>query len=177
VEIKQEFLTKNEFSRPGKILSGVSGIVVHWVGNPKSTAKNNRDYFEGLKNQNAKAGARYASAHFVIGLAGEIIQCLPENEWAYHVGADKYSDIALAKLGAYPNNQTLGIELCHEKWDGKFTPETLASCRELAAVLLKKYNLAATDIYRHFDITGKDCPRYFVQHEDEWSRFVESAGG
>jgi N-acetylmuramoyl-L-alanine amidase CwlA len=56
VEIKQELLTKNEFSRPGKILDRVAGIVVHWVGNPKSTAKSNRDYFEGLKNQNAKAG-------------------------------------------------------------------------------------------------------------------------
>jgi N-acetylmuramoyl-L-alanine amidase CwlA len=78
------------------------------------------------------------------------------------VGADKYRDIALKKLGAYPNNRTLGIELCHEKGDGKFTPETLASCRELAAALLKKYNLAATDIYRHFDIAGKANPRSFT---------------
>ena len=24
---------------------------------------------------------------------------------------------------------------------------------------------------RHYDVTGKNCPKYFVEHEDEWEQF------
>ena len=24
---------------------------------------------------------------------------------------------------------------------------------------------------RHYDVTGKDCPKYFVEHEDAWVQF------
>ena len=29
---------------------------------------------------------------------------------------------------------------------------------------------------RHYDVTGKDCPRYFVQHEDAWETFRADVG-
>jgi hypothetical protein len=32
MEIKQNLLTKNRFSRPGTLLKGVRGVVLHWVG-------------------------------------------------------------------------------------------------------------------------------------------------
>jgi N-acetylmuramoyl-L-alanine amidase CwlA len=51
MEIKQNLLTKNQFSRPGTLLKGVRGVVLHWVANPKSTAEGNRNYFENLKDQ------------------------------------------------------------------------------------------------------------------------------
>jgi N-acetylmuramoyl-L-alanine amidase len=179
VNIEQKLLTKNQFSRPGSSLTGVHGIVLHWVANPKTTALNNRNYFENLKGQPYETNldrkkARFASAHFIIGIQGEIIQCLPENEVAYHVGASRYTALALKNLGTYPNNCTLGIELCHEDWTGVFRPETLATARELVADLSRRYALELKDIYRHFDITGKECPLYFVKHEEEWDYFIKS---
>ena len=171
MEIIEKYLTKNPFSRPGTQLRGVKGIVIHWVENPMTTAEFNRNYFEGLKNQGQTAGAKFGSAHFIIGLQGEVIQCLLENEVGYHVGADKYKEKAVAELSTYPNNCTLGIELCHLNWDGEFTSQTLQSCKELILELCERYSLGRNNVYRHFDITGKGCPRYFLD-ENLWEQFL-----
>jgi N-acetylmuramoyl-L-alanine amidase len=184
--VNADFLTKNTFSRPGRLLLNVKGIVIHWVGNPNSTARGNRNYFENLKGQQENTSSRYASAHYIIGLAGEIIQCIPDHEMAYHVGALTYTKQALKRLSVYPNNCTIGIELCHPErkevlknsrlWVGKFNDATLSSCRELIQFLLKKHGLFPENVYRHFDITGKDCPRYFVENESAWREFIASIG-
>jgi hypothetical protein len=49
---------------------------------------------------------------------------------AYHVGAKNYTPEALGRLGHYPNNCTVGIELCHPKADGAFTPDSFLPGRE-----------------------------------------------
>jgi N-acetylmuramoyl-L-alanine amidase len=180
--VEKKLLTVNPFSRPGKPLIGVRGIVVHWVGNANSTAIANRNYFESLKNQNITGEKiRYASAHYIIGLQGEVYQCIPEDEIAYHAGGEIYNpDIGL-RLSSYPNNCTIGIELCHPEdpaiqtkpvlWIGKFNAETLTSCRELIQDIFKRYGLFPENVWRHYDITGKNCPRYFVLNEDKWKEF------
>ncbi|MDR1287481.1 MAG: N-acetylmuramoyl-L-alanine amidase [Treponema sp.] len=62
----------------------VKGIVFHWVANPGTSALQNRNYFEGLKSQSLNnPKAIFASAHFVAGRAGEVIQCLPPDEMAW----------------------------------------------------------------------------------------------
>jgi N-acetylmuramoyl-L-alanine amidase len=134
----------------------------------------NRNYFESLKDQVPPDNKRFASAHYVIGLQGEIIQCVPDKEVCYHVGADTYTNEALRRLSSYPNNCTIGIELCHPNSDGKFTAVTLQSCRELVSSLLLKYGLCKEDIWRHFDVTKKICPKYFVEYTDEWDAFRAS---
>ena len=45
-----QLLTINENSRPGIATDGVRSVVVHYTANPGSTAQNNRDYFESLKD-------------------------------------------------------------------------------------------------------------------------------
>jgi N-acetylmuramoyl-L-alanine amidase len=179
MEIKQNLLPINRFSRPGTLLKDICGIVLHWVGNPKSTALGNRNYFENLKLQPYETEedvkkARFASAHFIIGLQGEIIQCLPENEMAYHVGAKEYKPDVGKYLGAYPNNSTIGIELCHEDWTGNFSLQTINNALMLTIQLLYRYKLTAKNVYRHFDITGKDCPHYFVKNEEAWINFIDA---
>ena len=74
-----ELLTPNPYSRPQKALDKVNGIVVHYTANPGTTARQNRDYFNGL----AETKKTKASSHFVIGLEGEIVQCIPCNEISY----------------------------------------------------------------------------------------------
>ena len=175
-DFEYHILTLNRFSRPGTPLKAVRGIVIHWVGNPGTSAKANRDYFEGLKTQNANdKNACYASAHFIIGLEGETVRCVPENEIAYHTGAVQYNAAALNALHTtYPNNCTIGIELCHPDKTGKFEKETRDSARELCKELIKTYSIPQGNVFRHFDITGKDCPRYFVQNEHAWFDFLDS---
>jgi N-acetylmuramoyl-L-alanine amidase len=174
---KNHLLTKNKYSRPGVLLKGVKGIVIHWVANPGTHAMANRDYFEGLKDQLPGLlphKYRYASAHYIIGIDGDVVQCVPDTEVCYHVGANTYTNEAFRRLSSYPNNCTIGIELCHPKADGRFSEATLQSCRELVSSLLLQYSLGKEAIWRHFDVTGKICPKYFVEHADEWDAFKAS---
>jgi N-acetylmuramoyl-L-alanine amidase len=177
MNIQRDFLTVNPFSRPGKKLSGVKALVVHWVANAGSTAKQNRNYFESLKGQSLNDdSARFASAHFVAGLEGEVVQCIPSGETAYHAGAKKYTPEALGSLGHYPNNCTIGIELCHPGADGRFTPDTLEAARELCALLCIQFTLDPVNgIWTHHGITGKICPQWFVEHPEAFDEFEQDA--
>ena len=170
MKVEKNLLTLNKFSRPGRKIDSVCGIVIHWTGNAGSSAIQNRNYFESLKKQ--AEPRKYASAHYIVDLDGSVIQCVPENEVAYHAGSVFYSDGIEERLGGYPNAHTIGIELCHPDSSGVFTKETYDSAVELTALLLKKYALnPQKDIYRHFDITGKICPKHFVENASAWKGF------
>lgn len=147
------FLPENEYSRPGTLLESVDTIVIHYIGNPNTTAEQNRSYFAGL----AVSGETYASSNFIISLDGEIIQCVPVDEIAYASNTR--------------NIDTLSIELCHPDDTGEFTPETYASAVRLTAWLCSSFNIDAQDLIRHYDVTGKICPKYFVENEGAWEAF------
>lgn len=168
MDISKDLLTINEYSRPGTRLKAAKGVVVHWVANPNSSAKANRNFFENRKY--GKTG--YGSAHYIIDLNGSVLQCIPNSEVAYHVGAKSYKKTAITALGTYPNSTTLGIECTHTDWNGKMTNETYESLVELCKDLCMVYKLdPLKDLYRHYDITGKDCPKWFVNHLSEWEKF------
>ena len=150
MEIQQKLLTVNQYSRPGTKLKQVKNIVVHWVGNANSTAIANRNYFESLKERKS-----FASSHYIIGLQGEIIRCVPENEIAYHANN--------------ANSYSIGIDVCHPDWQGKFSETTYKSLISLLADLCKRYNLEPTKaIIRHYDVTKKLCPKYYVENNGAW---------
>ena len=182
----RDLLTINEWSRAGRKLCEVLGIIYHWVGNPGTSAKANRDYFESRKTGNLD----YGSAHLIIDVDGSVIQCIPDDEVAYHVGTDKadpasggiYTDWARRVFGQYalfpatnsPNNCTLGIEMCHLDWDGHFTDATLETAAQLGAVYCRAYNLdPLTRIGTHHGTVGwKDCPRLWTVHPDLFDEFL-----
>lgn len=169
MNIVQNLLTPNKWSRPQTKIGKVKGIVIHWVANPGSSAVANRNFFE-----NRKLGkTNFGSAHFIVGLKGEIIQCLPYDEMAYHVGStEPYTKDALSRLSTYPNNCTIGIEMCHPDASGKPTLETLHATIELAAFLLKKYGLTYKDLWTHKEVVGwKICHKYYVDNPAEWANF------
>lgn len=151
--IQVELLTINEYSRPAIKIDRIKGIVIHYTGNPGSTAMQNRDYFEGLKDTRETS----ASSHFVVGLEGEIVQCVPTWEVAY--------------ASNHRNSDTISIETCHMTEAGTYTGATYESLVELTAWLCKKYGLTEQDLIRHYDVTGKICPKYFVENEDAWEDF------
>ena len=169
MKMEDRWLTPNRWSRPQRQLIGTRGIVVHWVANPNTSALANRNYFE-----SRKAGLRgFGSSHEIIGLKGEIIRCVPESEMAYHVGAKRYTKQALDNLSTYPNDCTYGIELCHVDWDGRMTRQTLLALLERLAVLCDRWQLdPLKDLYLHQEIVGwKDCPRWWVEHPEDWQAF------
>ncbi len=164
--IMDKLLNKNEFSRPGKELKQINGIVVHYTANPGTNAAANRNYFNNLpKTNRLQQNPVYASSHYIIGIDGEIIRCIPENEVAY-ASNDR-------------NNDTLSIECCHPNGSGKFTDDTYNSLVWLVSQLCYYYGLDRDDIIRHYDVSGKNCPKYFVENPDEWEKFkkdVSAAG-
>ena len=149
-----QLLTPNEYSRPQIPLENIRGIVIHYTANPGSSAQANRNYFEGLQDG---AEEIYASSHFIIGLEGEIIQCIPSTEISY-ASNDR-------------NEDTLSIECCHPDEEGSFTDETYQSLVELTAWLCHHFEVPVQNVIRHYDVTGKECPKYFVDHEDAWEQF------
>lgn len=151
-----QLITVDGHSRRGVKLEEINDIVIHYVGNPNTTAQQNRNYFDGTEST--------VSSHFVVGLDGEVIQCLPLDE--------------KSSATSERNRDTISIEVCHPDESGKFTEATYASLVRLTAWLCDTYGLSAEHIIRHYDTCGKECPLYFVEHEDAWERFksdVDSA--
>jgi N-acetylmuramoyl-L-alanine amidase len=166
VKITDMLLTPNPYSRPQRPIK-IKGIVWHWVANPNSSAKGNRNFFENRKS--GKSG--YGSAHYIIDLNGSVIRCLNDNEMGYHVGSNTYTRDALNKLGSYPNGTTIGIECTHIDWDGNMTDETRKALIELTAQLAKKYDLTADNIWLHQEVVGwKDCHRFYVNNLAEFEK-------
>lgn len=154
-ELDVELLTINEYSRPAMALEQVNGIVIHYTANPGTTAIQNRSYFENL----AETHETKASSHFVIGLEGEIVQCIPCNEISY-ASNDR-------------NFDTISIECCIEDETGKFNGNTYNSLIKLTTWLMGRYDLSSEDVIRHYDVTGKNCPKYYVEHEEAWDEFKD----
>ena len=157
-EIDVDLLTVNPYSRPGRETGKINGIVVHYTANPGASAKANRDYFENLKDTHKTK----TSSNFIIGIDGEIIQCVPTWEVAY-ASNDR-------------NKDTVSIECCHLDESGKFTKDTYRSLVQLTAWLCMKFDLDENDVIRHYDVTGKICPKYFVENEEAWEGFKEDVG-
>lgn len=153
-EIDVELLSVNPYSRPGKKTDKITGIVIHYTANPGATAMENRNYFEGLKDSHETK----TSSNFIVGLDGEIIQCVPTWEVAYASNSR--------------NADTVSIECCHPDESGKFTEETYRSVVQLTAWLCLKFDLTQEDVIRHYDVTGKNCPKYFVEDEEAWRQFL-----
>ena len=154
--VNVNLLTPNEYSRPQIPLEKVNGIVVHYVANPCSTALENRNYFEGLKDQTGSKTTS-VSSHFVIGLEGEVVQCVPLNEVAY--------------ASNNRNSDTISIECCHPDETGKFYDSTYQTLVNLCAYLCVEFDLKPDDVIRHYDVTGKICPKYFVDYPEKWEDF------
>lgn len=154
-QIDVQLLTPNEYSRPEIKLMQIKGIVIHYTGNPGSTGQGNRDYFESLKDTRITK----ASSHYVIGLDGEIIQCIPTSEISY--------------ASNHRNKDTISIEVCHPDENGKFNDKTYNSLVHLVAWICNRTGLTCEDVIRHYDVTEKICPKYYVENGEAWTKLRE----
>lgn len=168
-----KLLSVNEYTRPGRALQEIDGIILHGTGDQRRTAKQIYNYFE----YDCPKLKHYSSAHYVIDLDGTIVQLIPDIEVAYHCGTSQkdpetglaYTKWARKKFGKYasnpmlsPNQVTIGIEMCANDTDGSLTRETIISTMVLVVELSKKYCVPFMNIGTHEMVVGwKPCPLYW----------------
>ena len=149
--VDKQIIEINGAGRRGEKLEAVNDIVIHYVGNPGTTAQQNHDFYD--------QPTTTVSSHFLIGLDGEIIQCIPLDEKS-SASNDR-------------NIDTLSIEVCHPDETGKFNQASYDSLVKLTAWLCDYTGIGRDQVIRHYDITGKLCPLYFVEHKDAWNQFLQ----
>ena len=154
----QDFLRINPYSRPGTKRKEINSIVIHYVANPGTNAAQNKAYFDNLADQTGD-NPTSASSHYIIGIDGEILQCIPLDEVAY---------------ANYPrNDDTVSIECCHPDSTGEFSEATKKSLARLVGWLCGELNLTERNVIRHYDVVGKNCPKYYVD-EEAWKDLKKS---
>ena len=146
--------------------SNIKYIVYHYTANDGDTDEANGRYFDGPN--------RNASAHYFVD-DDSITQSVPDDYVAYSVGGYKYPNTKGAKFyGKATNNNTLNIEMCDTIQNGKYdiSAKTMENAIALGKEKMKQYNIPIDRVIRHYDVTGKACPAYFVD-ESAWADFKE----
>lgn len=150
-----------------RVLSKIKYIVVHYTANDGDSDEGNGNYFA---DHIVKASAHY----FVDG--DSITQSVPDDYVAYSVGGDKYSDCNKTgggKLyGQCTNSNSISIELCDEVKNGKsdFSAKTIENAVKFIREKMKQYSIDIDHVIRHFDVTGKPCPKPYVDNA-KWKEF------
>lgn len=175
----------DNYNRPYRKLKKLKGIIIHWTANEAKGANaiRNRNYFNTkpfIKDANGNKVT--ASAHYIVD-DHSIVQCVPDDEAAFHVGTknwSSYKPLALEIMNnaaphtESPNNFLIGIEMCVNA-DGDFE-KTKANTIDLTRHLMQKHNLQISQVHRHYDITGKLCPKMFID-EAKWAAFRNQIAG
>jgi N-acetylmuramoyl-L-alanine amidase CwlA len=137
-------------------LSNIEYIVIHYTANDGDSDQNNGKYF----------AREYvgASAHYFVD-SDSITQSVPDNYIAFHCGANVYTHKECR------NHNSIGIEICDDVKNGVIYPsaKTIQNALELTRSLMKKYGVPAEHIIRHYDVTGKKCPAFWVD-DTKWKK-------
>ena len=148
-------------------ISKIKYIVIHYTANDGDTDESNAKFF--------KTPNRKASAHYFVDDDSVTIS-VPDTYIAWSVGGNRYSDYKSTGGATYykicTNANSINIELCDTQKNGKndVSEKTLENAVELIKTLMKKYNIPISNVIRHFDVTAKKCPLYFVDNT-KWNNF------
>lgn len=142
-------------------------LVLHYTGNDGDTAAGNASYFQNTVTK--------TSAHYFVD-DREIFRSVPELWTAWAVGGKKYPRAGESgggtMYGVITNTNSISVELCDTVRDGALqaSEATLQNAAALCREIMERYGIPANRVYRHFDVTGKRCPAYFVDGE-RWAAF------
>lgn len=170
--------TKSRFGYRGH--NRIAWIIVHYTGDR---------YSQGCARKTADAmqtWKRSISTHYLVG-DDAIYQTVEDRHCAWHCPYNKDNKCAAC------NSVAIGVDLVEHKRntrsksvkdrDWYFTEKVILDGAQLVAMLADKYDIPMDHIVRHFDVTGKWCPRPFVGkdtneitgeiHENTWIMFKE----
>lgn len=177
MNIIRDFIPPWNGVRTGAKMPTVEGLVIHWIGVCQADARKVRGSFAGTN-----LGTQFISDFNT----GDIIQVMPEDEMANHVGANHYTATKTALLGVKsPNLHLVGVECCigdkaiPEDWAlpgvhmelGRPSEVQYRGLVEFAADFLTRRGLGVDRLFRHYDITGKLCHVWFCKDSARWIKF------
>ena len=142
----------------------IKHLVYHYTANDGDTYEANAKYFH---NNVVKA-----SAHRFVDDDSVTIS-VPDNYVAWHCGGGLQGSKGHTYYKKCTNTNSIGIEMCDTIKNGKYevSSKTRANAIALGKELIKKYGIKKDNVIRHFDVTGKNCPAYFVKDEEAWIKF------
>ena len=166
VDIKIKTANRNNYGGKRNI-ADIKYIVIHYTANDGDTDEGNGNYFA-----NNIVGA---SAHYFVD-DDSITRSVPDDYIAWAVGGSKYKYTKGGTFyGKCTNANSISIELCDTKKNGvyDFTETTMKNAADLVKLLMEKYTVPVERVIRHYDVTGKVCPKPFVDDEKAWKEFKE----
>ena len=140
----------------------VKYIVIHNTANVGDSAKNNVNFY-------AFWNDRERGAHFFVDQEGLIGRSIPMEHTAFSVGDKGTGNLK----NIVTNENSISIELCDI-----VTKEPSDAMVKSVVELIKyiqKYCPNAKTIVRHYDVTGKTCPKAMVDN-DKWGKFLNRIG-
>lgn len=158
--IKKNYAHKSNYGE-SRNLATIKYCVWHYTGNDGDTDEANAKYFTTANRQ--------ASAHRFID--DDSITCSVKfSHIAWHCGSE---------TGKYYHNEcrnynSIGIELCDTKHDGKhnISTKTRANAVAYGKKLAIKYKFKQSEQLRHWDVTHKKCPAYWAgANNSGWDEF------
>ena len=160
--------TANRSNYGGKrSTADIKYIVIHYTANDGDTDEGNGNYFA-----NNIVGD---SAHYFVD-DDSITRSVPDDYIAWAVGGSKYKYTKGGTFyGKCTNANSISIEFCDTKKNGvyDFTEATMKNAADLVKLLMEKYTVPVERVIRHYDVTGKVCPKPFVDDEKAWKEFKE----
>lgn len=163
MEIKEKLTKVNFWKGDGSGNNKINKyIVIHYVG-AVSTASNNASYFNSVN--------RGASANYFVD-ENDIYRVVKDSDSAWHCGANTYY------CGAR-NTNSIGIEMCCFNNNGTIdvSDKVVERTIQLTKELMDKYNIPASNVVRHYDVTHKNCPAPFVNNSSRWNDFKSKLTG
>lgn len=184
MQTNELYIPVGHLNRPGIKLSSHKAIIVHYTANdsPQATDTANAKYiarpYKKVGNtfyeEDGKTKFRYGSAH-VFCDENSITRTIPYNEVAWGCGDRQLprdngyngqTKIAKDIFNYNQNYQTISVEICNNgNWD-----KACANAIEEIKILMQKFNIPITMIFRHYDITGKQCPLPLLDNT-KWNEF------
>ena len=147
----------------GRAGNSILYIVMHYTGNNGDTAAGNGNYFS-----DPNIGT---SAHYFVD-TDNVVQSVKDTDAAWHCGGSLESSHHPYHY-ICTNRNSIGVEMCSVIRDGKYTiPDaTVDRALELVRYLMGRYNIPASRVIRHYDVTGKACPEPWVRNSSLWTSF------
>ena len=202
MDAKQVFIPLGHPNRPGQKLDKLLAVVIHYTANtePDMGAAANAKYFARKfipsvppKESNGEAW-EYGSAQ-VVADENEVVLVMPPDEVAWACGDSRVVHPDGTKTQQLMGSQVFygranhfitSIEICNNgNWEAAAN-----NAMQWAVDYIKELNLKVDlgwslnpqqvgppkegmiYVVRHYDVTGKMCPKPFVDDSDAWTNFV-----
>jgi N-acetylmuramoyl-L-alanine amidase len=96
-----------------------------------------------------------------------VVWACGDRQLPYNNGYKGQTRIAKEVFNHRQNYETINYELCvNNDWQ-----QTCKNAVQIIARDMVNYNIPMTMLFRHYDITGKVCPKPFVDNPDAWEDF------